>query len=303
MRLTIVLTAVLAASPALVAQGDRFQFVIAVADGAGRPVTDLTRQDVRMSEEGVPNEIVKVEPFRLPVTVTLAVDNGPLSRDALSHYRAGLSGLVRSLPADVEVSLLTISPQPMTVVPASSDRARILRGINGFAPQDDSPRFTDALVEFSRRLEDDVRRTRRISSIPVLVMVSTTATEAVSYATPEIQRAIAFLEQRKARVFVTMLSVRQNTTGFAPLNEARQPMIAVPATKVTGGRYEAIAASSRLVTLLPELAGEITTLHLRHANQLLVTAQRERWTGPLRSPRIEIARPGLTGTVSENGLP
>ena len=269
----------------------------------GRPITDLARTDVLMSEEGVANEIVKVEPFRLPVTVTLAVDNGPLSRDALSHYRGGLSGLVRSLPAEIEVSLLTLSPQPLVVLPASSDRARVLRGINGFAPQDDSPRFTDAIVEFSRRLEGDLRRTQRITSIPVLVIVSTTATEAVSYATPEIQRAIAFLERRRARVFVAMLSVRQHTAGFAPLNEARQSLIAVPATKVTGGRYEAIAASSRLVTLLPEFGAEIATLHRKHANQFLVTVERARATGPLRSPRIEVPRPGLTGTVSESGLP
>jgi hypothetical protein len=293
---------VLLGSPAIVAQSQLYQFVVAVADATGAPVTDLTPRDVLMSEDGVRNEIVDVEPFRLPVALTIAVDNGPLSGDALAHYRSGLSGLVRALPPEVEVTVLTISPQPMIVVRPTTDRLQILRGVSRFAPQEDSPRFTDALVEYARRLQEDLERKRRIESIPVLVVVSTTAPEAVSYEVPEIQRALAFLERRKARVMVTMTSVRQSGAGFAPLNTGRQTLIAIPATKVTGGRYEAIANTSRLATLLPEFGQQIAALHRTHFNQFLVTAERQ-GGGPLRNPRIEIARPNLTGTVSLDGLP
>ena len=296
--------AITAVGAASFAQSNPFQFVVAVSDGAGNPVVDLTSKDVLMSEDGVSAEVTRVEPFHVPVVLTIAVDNGPLSADSLAHYRTGLSAMVKLLPADVEVTLISISPQPMTVVRPTTDRQRILRGVNAFAPQAESPRFTDALVEFSRRLDERVAETRRLDSIPVLVLVSTTASEAVSYQVPEIEQAFAVLKQRRARVFVTMTSEPRKGLGFAPLNEGRQALIAIPVVQLTGGRYEALATSSRLATLLPEFGQEIGALHRKHANQFLVTVnRREGASGPLRNARIEIARPGLKGTVSLDGFP
>lgn len=299
-----VLGLALAAAPAVVAAQEQFQFVVSATDSSGQPVTDLKNEEIRMSENGKPNTVVKIEPFRIPVKLTIAVDNGPLSRDALSHYRSGLTGLVNALPADVEVTLITTAPQPRRVVQATTDRERVLRGINGFAPQDESPRFTDALVEFSKRYQDELEDTRRGDSLPILVMVSTTATEATSYELPEIEKALGFLKARKARVYVTMISGRQDAEGLAAINTARQALIAIPATEATRGKYEALANSSRLATLLPEFGQEIAALHQKHNNQLLVTVQRQQGiTGQLQNPQIEVARPGLTGDVSIDGLP
>lgn len=293
-----------AAAWATVAAQEQFQFVISATDAEGRPVTDLKREEVLMSENGTPNTVVKLEPFGVPVKLTIAVDNGPLSRDALSHYRSGLTGLVKALPPEMEVTLITTAPQPRMVVRPTADRERILRGINGFAPQDESPRFTDALVEFSKRYQEELEDTRRADSLPILVMISTTANEATSYEVPEIEKALGFLKARKAKVYVTMTSGRQEAEGLAAINTARQAVIAIPATEATGGKYEALANSSRLATLLPEFGEEIATLHRKHANQLLVTVQRQQGaTGQLQNPRIEVARPGLTGQVSLDGLP
>ncbi len=68
-----------------------------------------------------------------------------------SHYRAGLTGLVEGLPRDVEVTIITTTPQPRMVVRPTADRTQILRAITGFAPEQRRPRFTEALVEFSER--------------------------------------------------------------------------------------------------------------------------------------------------------
>jgi len=288
----------------LLAQDEEIAFVISVFDANGRPVRDLARDEIVLTENGVAGEIIKVEPFILPVELTVAVDNGPLSTDALAHYRTGLAGLIRALPSDVEVTLITMSPQPMMVVQPTTDRVRLLRGVTGFAPQDDSPRFTDTLVEFARRYEAEMRKTNRIDSVPVLLMVSTPVTEAVSYAAGEITQALGFLERRRARVHVAMLNVRRNASARAAIDEGRQTMIAIPATKVTRGRYETIANSSRLVTLLPEMGTEIAALHRKQVNQLLVTARRAPGRrGPLQNPQIGLTRKGMTGSVSLDGLP
>jgi hypothetical protein len=298
------IAALLVPAAGVLAQGDAFQFVVAVVDDRGRPVGDLTRDEIILTENGTAAEIVKVEPFSVPVQLTVAVDNGPLSVDALAHYRAGLTALIKALPGDLEVTLITMSPQPMMVVRPTSDRVRLLRGINGFAPQEESPRFTDTLVEFSKRYEEDLQRTRRITSLPVLLMVSTTVNEAMSYEAPEIDRALGFLERRKANVHVAMLNVQRGATGLSRLNDGRQALIAIPVTRATRGRYETLASSNRLATLLPELGAQIAALHRRQINQVLVTAvRRAGLRGPLQNPQIGLTRKGMTGTVSLDGLP
>jgi hypothetical protein len=208
---------------------------------------------------------------------------------------------VRALPSEMEVALITMSPQPMHVVPLGTDRIRLLRGVNGFAPQEDSPRFTDTLVEFARRYEAGLKETNRITSIPVLLLVSTSAPEAVSYASEEVTRALAFLERRRAIVHVVMLNVNRGATA---INDARQAMIGIPATKVTRGRYEAISNSNRLITLLPEMGAQIAVLHRKQVNQMLVTARRQPGSrGPIRNAQLGLTRNGMTGSVSLTGLP
>ena len=241
----------------LEAQPNQFQFILAATDASGRPVADIKPDEVLMTENGAAATIIKVEPYKVPVKLTLAVDNGPDSREALSHYRSGLKGLVEALPFDLEVTLITTAPQPRMVVRPTTNREQILRGINGFAPEDERPRFTDTLVEFSRRLERESKEKRVPDSLPILVMVSTTANEVASYQVEEINKALNFLATRKARLMVTMTSTRAgNVSAVADINTNRQALIAIPATKATRGRYEAIAVSSRLATLLPEIGKE-----------------------------------------------
>lgn len=303
-RVLVIAAAVVAPMTLVLAQDENAAFIIAVADQDGRPVSDLNRNEIVITENGATAEIVRVQPFQMPVALTIAVDNGPLSADALAHYRTGLTTMVRALPADMDVSLITMAPQPMAVVPYGADRLRLLRGVTGFAPQEESPRFTDTLVEFSRRYEAGLKETNRITSVPVLLMLSTSAPEAMSYSSEEITRAIAFLERRRAMVHVIMLNIRRGGSAASELNDARQAMIGIPATKVTRGRYEPLSNSSRLTTLLPEMGAQIGALHRKHVNQLLVTARRQPGSrGPLKNLEIGLTRKGMTGTVSLDGLP
>jgi hypothetical protein len=291
------LIAVTMIAPTSVATQEQFQFVVSARDADGRPVTDLKRDEIVMLENGFANEIVKIEPFHIPVKLTIAVDNGIHSRDALAHYRSGLAGLARTLPPEIEVALVTMAPQPRFVVTSTLDRNRLRRGINGFAPEEATPRFADTLVEFAKRFQDELSKTKRFDSLPILVLISTTSSEHTSYQTSQIASAVQFLETRKARVYVTMTTTNQGTQG-------QQPLLGIHVTKVTRGRYEALANSSRLATLLPEYGAEIAALHRQQHNQLLVTALRQEGVkGQLQNPRIELTRPNVTGQVSLDGLP
>ena len=296
---------VIAAPAALRAQGQQFQFVVAAADANGTPVTDLKPEEVVMSENGMPAKVLKVEPYSVPVKLTIVVDNSAGSREALSHYRTGLTGLVEALPMDVEVGIVAIAPQPRNVVRPTTDREQILRGVTLVAPEDENPRFTDALVEFSKRLERELQDKKAADHLPVLVAISTIANDQWSYEAPEVQRAIGFLQARKAKVMVAMTATRTGDVGqVADINTNRQALIAIPATKATEGKYEALATSIRLATLLPEWGKEIAALHAKQKNQFRVTVERPAGiSGELQNPRIELTRPGLTGAVSLDGFP
>lgn len=288
-------------SAALSAQGTTFQFFVNASNPQGAPVADLRAEDVLMSENGVQQQVVKIEPASIPMKLTIAVDNGLESTDALAHYRTGLTGLVEALPQDVEVTLITTAPQPRTVVKASTDRTQILRGVNGFSPEQARPRFTDALVEYSKNLEKEAKDKNAKPYVPVMLMLSTAANETSSYQPKEIEKAVGFLVGRKARLNVVIMSTRTGQASSAEtLNSNLQAIVAIPAVKATNGRYEALAVSSRLATLLPEWGKDLNALHLRQINQYRVTVERKSG-GPLQNPRVELGRPGLVGTVSIDG--
>ena len=302
-RSVALLVTALALCEVLSAQAPRtFQFAVSASDASGAPVTDLTPEDVVMTENGVRQQVVKVEPLSVPIKLTLVIDNGLDSTDALVHYRAGLTGLVEALPPDVEITLITIAPQPRAVVRPTTDRAQVLRAINGFAPEQAAPRFTDALVEFSQRLQREVKDKKVPLYVPVMVMLSTTSVQQTSYEPPEVTKAVNFLVSRRARLNMIVMSTRTGqATSPETLNASVQAIIGIPVVKATNGRYESLAVSSRLATLLPEWGKDLAALHQRQSNQVRVTVERAQ-AGELQNPRIELARTGLNGQVTIDGF-
>jgi len=241
-----------------------------------------------------------VEPVSVPIKLTIAVDNGLESADAIAHYRVGLKGLIEALPPDVEVTLITTSPQPRTVVKSTTDRAQILRGINGFAPESARPRFSDAIVEFSKRLQSEAKDKKAAPYLPILVMVSTISLETRSYEPDDIQKAVQYLMTRKAKVNAVLASTRAGLVALPDTDVTQQSAVALPTTKATGGRFETLAVVNKLDTLLPEWGHDLATLDTLQSAQFRVTVERSKG-GELQKPTIEIAREGLKGTVTIDG--
>jgi len=80
-----------------------------------------------------------------------------------------------------------------------------------------------------------------------------------------------------------------NQSGTTNVSNAIQ--IGINATKQTGGRYESIAATTRLVTLLPEIGTQVAAADERQRAQYRVTFERpEGKSGP------QVGGIGLAGT-------
>jgi hypothetical protein len=278
-----------------------FEFAVSAVDAKGAPVTDLRPEDVVMSENGVSQPVVKLEPLAIPMKLTIAVDNGLESGDVLAHYRTGLTGLVEALPPDVEVTLIATAPQPRMVVKSTTDRKQILRGIDDFAPERSGPRFVDALMEYNDRLQREAKDRKVSQYLPVLLMVSTASRDKTNYQPKDIEKAIAALAARRARFNAILVSTHAGDVATAAaLTASMQGIIAAPAAKATNGRYETVAVPTRLATLLPEWGRDLAELHARQIKQFRVTVERSN-AGALQSPRVELTRPGLTATVTRDG--
>ena len=296
------IAAFMVSAPVAASAQTLFQFFVSATDASGAPVTDLRPEDVIMSEDGVSQPIVKVERLPVPMKLTIVVDNGFDSTDAIEHFRAGLTGLIEALPPDVEITLISTSPQPRTVVKPTTDHAQLLRGLKNFAPERAAPRFIDALVEYSQRLQRESKDSKAAPYLPVLLMVSTAANDQHTYQPKDIEKAVSGLVERRARMNTIMVSTRQGDVAYAThLKSSLQGVVSIPATKATGGRYEEVLVPSKLAALLPEWGHDLATLHLRQNNQFRVTVERGS-SGDLKNPRIELARPGAKGSVTRDGF-
>jgi hypothetical protein len=247
--------------------------------------------------------VVSLERHNLPIKLTIAVDNGPESPNGLSHFRTGLAGLVEALPMDIEITFITMAPAPRMVVKPTIKREDVLKGISSFGPEtSESPRFTEAMVEYSERLAKDFKD-KKLNYSPVLVMVSTGGGEVSSIQLDTIQKGMNTIVERGGRVYVAVTSTRPGDVSAAQdLQVARQAIIGKQLAQLSRGKFEIARESMQLTTLLPAWGKEIATAHNRQTNQFKVVIQRPgNATGQLNNPGFQIARPGLTGFVSGDG--
>jgi len=302
-RVGITLSALLAAS-ILVAQQlppNQLQAFISAVDASGAPVTDLKPEEIAMTENGAPGKVISLDRFTLPIKLTIAIDNGKESTTALTTLRAGLTSMIEALPADVEVTVLTMS-QPQMVVRPTTDRAQIMQGIARFGPESRAvAKFSETLVEYASRIDKDFKD-KKLTYAPVLVVVATPAPELEDVQPDTINKALNTLQMRGARVSMVMFTTTTNTQSVANMTQGRQALIAAPIIRASRGKFETLVQFNRLETLLPEWGKDIAFSHTRQINQYRAVIERPGGaTGPLNNPGLRLTRAGLNGTVSPDG--
>jgi len=296
MRSTLMgLTAtLLIAATAMLSAQQPFVFFASVADISGNLITTLTADDVKVVENGAPGKVVKLEPIDWPIRLQLLVDNGVGMNDAHVHLRNGLKALLMAIPEGIEISLVTTAPQPRMVVRPTMDRQALTQGVDHIAPDSGAARFVEALNEAAGRVDKE-----KGNYFPVVVIIGTTTAEGSQVLERDVTRMLQRFSDRAATVHVVML----NPGGRSAIQVAgaNQTVVGIAVSKVTGGRYEAIAASTRLATLLPEIGAQVAESHDRQSHQYRVTFQRPAGaTGAVGDIRMS-TRPGMTPTLSING--
>ena len=272
----------------------QFVFFAALADSTGKPVATLAPDDLKIVENGTEGKIVKIEPIDWPIKLQVLVDNGVGMGEALVQLRNGLKGLVMAMPDGIEMSLLTTAPQPRYIVRPTTDRNMIIQGVDRISPDGGAARFVEALNEAAARVDKE-----KGDYFPVIVMVGSTTAEGSQVLERDVNRMLQRFSDRAATVHVVMVNPGgRSETGVSGAN---QTVVGLAVTKQTGGRYEAIAASTRIATLLPEIGAQVAKSHERQSHQFRVTFQRPNGASGQMGEIGMMSRPGTTPMLTING--
>jgi hypothetical protein len=272
--LALGLAALLAGWPAgeaVVHAQQAIQIFLSAVDNDGKPVTDLRAEEVTIQVDGADCNTTRFEAIDWPTKLTLMVDNSPVFNDSLRQLREALRAFVTALPQDMEVALLSTAPAPRFVYKSGTDRIKLMSSIDLLTPDSSAPRFIDALAEASDRAAKERAGKEKNNFFPVFMIIGNNAVEGSSPRDYQINKMFKQVSENGVTIHVVMLSnsSRQLDIGTG----TNQIEVGIKLTQLTSGRYEAIAAQTRLTTLLPEYALQIGKSHVRQSHQYRITCQ------------------------------
>jgi hypothetical protein len=307
------LVAAIVTAAVVYAQEQSAIYLLAV-DQKGTPVLNIKTTDIAIKEDVGPSTVVSIRRFGWPLKVTVLLDNGPRTRDALVHFRTGLKKFFAGLPPGIPVTLIATAPNPRWLFRETTDKVQIEKGINLITVDEGLGRFSDALVEYAERLDSEFQRvetTHLPPYLPVLVSIATTEQDGSEVRRDANVRMIASL--RKHRVWTNMIMMSSGRalaeSGGRPAiesNEGQNGQIAKTVQESTGGRYVPITGSGTSAlssSILPELAVDIALRYIKQMTQHRIVFERPAGaTGPMKNFSLSLLHhPGAKIVLSTDG--
>ena len=268
----------------LTAQAQEHTLHVAVADSQGNPVPGLSEDDIVVQWDGENLQTTEFEALNWPVRLTVFVDNSDAAVPLVPQLREGLRALLRELPADMEIAVLTTARQPRWITRHTTDRAELEGNIANIAPDaGTAPTYNDALVEEANRLDDDDDR----DYYPVIVMVAADGPDNSRSQQGRIDRMVERMVENSAEVH-TLLYVTGALGSGAMAAGVGQQM-----AQITRGSFERIAVTTAIVERLAALGQDITRKHRFVSSHYRIT---------YRQPRNPSAQPAIGVATRREGL-
>ena len=266
MRPGVLVAMALVLSASDVRAQSEFQVYASVVDGTGAAPAALQPADITLMEDGVEAKVVKIDTVSFPVKLQLLLDNGiGIGSDNIQHLRNGVRALLDALPDGIEVTVVATAPQPRFLVRPTTDRALITKGMALLSPDGSAGRFVESLNEATQRIDKD-----KGDYAPVIISLATIAGDR-NVRDSDVAQMSKRLQTRPTTVHVVLVSLM---SGRTLTGGANQTDIGIRVAEMTGGRFEAIVAPTRIATLLPELGALVAKAHTSQARQFKITAQR-----------------------------
>jgi hypothetical protein len=276
-RLLIVGLGALALSSSLLAQAtERVLYVSALDSKTRAPLETLAPGDLRVTEDGVVREVLRVTPATTPMPVAIIVDNQAATQPAIADIRAALTTFLAGIDGLGPVALVTAADRPTILQDYTTDAARLKEAANRiFAMPDSGATMLDAIVEVSRGLG------KRESDRAALVLVTPELTE---FSTLHFSQVLDGLKASGAMMSaVVLLNMRGSIQDDAGRNRA---VVLDRGVKETGGWREDVLTSMSYKQALEGIAAALR-------RQYRVVYARPQTLIPPERVSISAARDGL----------
>jgi len=275
---------------------------VTVRDRSGRLVSDLTRKDFRVFENGVEQKLSELSLRQVPVDVVLMIDASSSAAKNLDDFRLAAEGFAAHLDAEDRISLIQFDDRVSLLQDWTRSQAQLHRALKRIAPGMFT-RFHDAVLLASR---DQLARPAARHAVIVLTdgidsgrgstfdaalraaLKSQTAVYVVS--NTEIERA-AKQEELSLLVSATdsvrrfnQLRIDDLRMGLAALDASEQNLAQL--TSSTGGRLYKPASFRDLEKTYAEVADE-----LRHQYAIYYAPLDTKKDGQFRRVRVETSNP------------
>ena len=174
------------------ARVDTVQVTVTVTDGNGRLITDLTKDDFEITEDGMPQKVTQFTGDRVPVSLGVLLDDSDSMRgqrivDARDAFDRFVADLLE--PAD-EAFVATFNHEPRIVTGWKQPPATLAHALDEVRPSGGTAIY-DALVAFTPMLD------RRSNIRAALVLISdgrdTASDRTLQQAREAIRRTDAFV--------------------------------------------------------------------------------------------------------------
>lgn len=272
---------------------------ITVRDGSGKLVTNLTRDDFRVFEDGREQPLSELALRQVPVDVVLMVDASSSAVSNLEDFSRAVEGFASKLAPDDRISLIKFDDRVELLQDWTQSRVQLRRSLRRIVPGVFTL-FNDALLLAAREqlahargrhaiivLTDGIDSGRGYSTLEASLRALLAAQAAVYVVSnTEIER------QKKKAELDSLLNgtpsvVRFNQLRIGDLQEGLRVLDASEQnlgklTTATGGRLYKPASFSALDSTYAEVADE-----LRHQYALYYTPLNKSKDGRFRRVRVE----------------
>ncbi|HXL80347.1 MAG TPA: VWA domain-containing protein [Pyrinomonadaceae bacterium] len=275
---------------------------VTVRDRSGRLVTDLTRKDFRVFENGVEQSLSELSLRQVPVDVVLMIDASSSAVNNLEDFRIAAEGFAAHLDADDRTSLIQFDDRVALLQDWTRSRVQLRRALKRIVPGMFT-RFHDAMLLASR---DQLARPTARHAVIVLTdgidsgrgstfdtalraaLKSQTAVYVVSNtqierSAKQEQLSLLLTATDSVRLF-NQLRIDDLRLGLAALDASEQNLEQL--TAATGGRLYKPASFRDLEKTYAEVADE-----LRHQYALYYAPLNAKKDGQFRRVRVETSDP------------
>jgi len=230
---------------------ERVLYVSALDRATRAPVEKLTVDDLRVTEDGVVREVLRVEPATSPMPIAVLVDNQAAAEATIADLRKGLASFLKSVDGLGPVAIVSVADRPTILQDYTTDQATLQQAARQiFARPDSGATMLDAIVEISRGLS------RRESDRAAIVLVSMEQTE---FSNLHFSQVLDPLRSSGAMMSAVVLL---NAAGSTRDDPARNRAVVLDrGVKETGGWREDVLASMSYEAALLKIAGALRHQH------------------------------------------